>query len=242
VAGFDFEFAATPRQREFAGILLRQAQKLAARRGLALKYRWSDDNHYYATVDGPLIDMQVLVPMLITTMMVCTSTTASILSRNQLRRLASRVIHGYLDGLRGIEELVGDVCERLRAQPNSLAFDVGRSTHLSGKMGTFSDALVLYCEGRLRPDQIVEESHTILELLLKNALKTKSRKESFESMLNIAVDRGILRSDERRPLTELKKLRRSSKHKGQSISEEAVQDVTWDSVAACHRLLQHIRK
>lgn len=243
MAGFDFEVPSTIRQREFVKALLHQSQKLATQRGLTLKYRWTNDNLYYVTVDGPLMNMQVIVPMFITTMMVYASTTPTTsFSRNEFRRLASRVIDRYLKGIYEIEELVGDVSMQLEGEPNSLAFDVGKSTHLSGKIQSFSDTLVLYIEGRLGPDQIVEECHTILELLLRNALKIGTKKESFESMVNMAIGRRIINSKFRTPLIDLKNLRRNSKHKGQSISEERVQGFIWDSVTACHQLLRNFRK
>jgi hypothetical protein len=237
LAGFDFDVHATGRQKEFLKNLLRHSQNLATRHGLLLKYRWAPEDQYYVTVDGSLIKMQALVPMLITTIRIYAAASTTSLSKIEARRLALRIVDGYLEGLTEIEESVS-YFEDAGFIPNSLTFNVGNLTHLNGKMQSFSNTLVLYITGKLGPDQITEECHTILELLLKNALK---KKISFESMVSLAITNGILDSNFENNLIKLKDLRRDSKHHGQSISEKDVQGFIWDTVRACHQLLQKIR-
>jgi hypothetical protein len=69
------------------------------------------------------------------------------------------------------------------AAPRSYVFEAGAATHLKGALRRFTSALALYSNGELAPAQLIEEAHTILELVLRSALGDQSRDRTFAGMV-----------------------------------------------------------
>ena len=161
---------------------------------------------------------------------------------NQYRQdIAHRVTSSYANSLDEITETVEHISETFDGMPNSLSFDVGGATHLSGHINAFSNSLTLYYQGRILPHQIAEDAHTIIELLLRDVLGSSSNKLSFEEKVQSAEDKGCFDQKLAVALVQLKNLRRDAKHRGQGISNKVIDRLLPPVITASHRLARIIR-
>lgn len=160
---------------------------------------------------------------------------------SQRRKLARRITAGYASGLDEISEFVGHIADEVGGTPISYAFDPGSATHLVGRLESFSTALTLYDTGRLDPSQIVEECHTILELLMRDVLRQEPRGHSFEWMARRVAELGLIGGTLVDDLIRLKNLRRGAKHKAQGLSKQSFDGVLPTALQACHELCRVVR-
>lgn len=151
-------------------------------------------------------------------------------------RLAARVINGYAKGLRGNETLVADIARQFGGTPNSLVLSSGAKTHVAGRLRAFSELAALFCVGKVNPDQMIEECHTVAMLLLKSAVPRTRRSASFRGLVDRACEAGVLSESHREPLLRLNVLLRRAKHQGQSVSERLAPVVIFPVISALHEL------
>lgn len=221
---------------------MRIAQRLSTPRGLEFRYRWQNGGGYYVTVDGSLTSMQAtLEPLVVGALSHAEAATGFGGSRKR-SSIARRLTGAYAQGLDEITDFVEKMSESLGGTPNSWSFDVGRATHLGGHLKAFTTSLTTYHQGKLRPHQIAEECHTVIELLLRENLGANAKGRSFEGMVHLAFEGGLLDRALVAQLIELKNDRRDAKHKGQGISQAKMNELLPSIVAATHRLTWLFRK
>jgi hypothetical protein len=166
-------------------------------------------------------------------------------ARTERTRVAKGVVMAYLKGLtdfsRDLQGLVNSLGDgRIHAVPNSFVFDVGSATHLKGKIQNLTFSLLSYREGRMAPDQMGEECHTALELLLKTAVPSASP-ATFAALVGKAHEAHYFEDKAKDALIRLKDIRRKSKHSGQSMTAHEMDGLILDIVPIIHTLAKIIR-
>ena len=221
---------------------MRLSQRMSKTRGLKFHYSWQKDREYYVTVDGSLVSMQAMLEPLVNGTLSHAEASVGFGGVKARSAIARRLTIAYAEGLDEITDLVEHTSGYFGGIPNSYSFDVGRATHLKGHLRAFSTSLTMYHRGRIQPHQIAEESHTIIELLLRYILKNESDGRSFEEMVGLSIDKGIIDSVLQAPLLKLKVLRRNAKHKGQGISEDLMNEIMKSVLVATHQLVRLARR
>jgi hypothetical protein len=90
----------------------------------------------------------------------------------------------------------------------------------------------------IEEEQMLEEAHTITELLLTTALGVKS--VSYQGMAERARERGWLTAEQCRLLVKMKDVRRGTKHKGQRLRVLSAYDMIMNAVSCVHQVLAQI--
>jgi hypothetical protein len=245
MAGFDFWVHTPTRRRVLTRNLLFFIQRLGAERGCFIRFRWETTNRYYVTADGKLPDLQSLGQIMLDNLVSFAEGHSGPPGPSERARLAERVGMAYLErliefseDLQGLVDSFGK--ERIHAVPNSFIFDVGNATHLKGKIRNLTHSLLSYREGRMAPDQIGEDCHTVIELLLKAAVPCDGPM-TFAGLVERAHEANYFNDKARNALIRLKDLRRESKHRGQSITPDEMDGLILDVVPTIHSLTKIIR-
>jgi hypothetical protein len=259
MAGTDFAVEFTGAyERALLQRLLRHLQWRARQYGLELHYRKQrEDDEYYVIVDGPLRSMQAFGPRVAMEVLVCAEFADRPKPAWRRTDLAHELIRGYEEGLEKITGAVLYLHRELKplaigaagdlASPLSLVFDrTGVPTHLHASIDRFEATLAKYAAMpvMLLPDMIVEEeqmleeAHTITELLLRTSVGVKSL--SYRDLADRAWQQGWLTAGQHRLLLRLKDVRRGTKHKGQSVRLLAGYRMIMNAVACSHQLLAQI--
>ena len=235
MAGFDFEIRATRRQRTVLAQLLRLLQDGSKEVSVELRFRWRL-SEYRVSVNGPLIAMQMLAVQIGDATRTHLASTRPRLAAAERARLAVRVTDGYVNALRENETLVADIARQFGGTPMSLLLSPGAKTHVAGRLRAFSELAALFCVGKVNPDQMTEECHTVAMLLLKNAVTRNKRDASFRGLVEQACEAGVLSESHREPLLRLNALRRRAKHQGQSVPWKIAPAVIFPVISALHEL------
>lgn len=93
--------------------------------------------------------------------------------------------------------------------------------------------------GHLSPELAIEETHSMVGLLLRTVLGCGDR--AFPAMIEEARRANCLPDDGARALTELNRLRRRVKHRAQSVDPAKADALVHDVVEVCQLLLKVIR-
>jgi hypothetical protein len=240
MAGFDFHVRTALRQRLLVKRLLFFVQRLASVRECRLTFRWSKSGYYYVTIDGRLPDIQSLGYTMLDKLISFAEGYPGPPNLAARRSTAKSIVIAYLAALDKFALSLQGLCDRLNGTPNSFFFHSGKATHLEGKLRNFTLALLLYREGWLAADQIGEECHTLVELLLRRAFPHDDRK-AFAALVQQAHDAAYLDRDARDALIILKDFRRKAKHVGQSIPFMEMDALVFKVVPAAHTLLKIVR-
>lgn len=214
---------------------LRVAQRMAGRRGLRFTYTWRPRTGFRIQVDGSLTAMQSFVEPLTLAAHVIAEAAACFGRRETRVRNVRQISEGYAEALDELTSIVHELSAVLDGTPNSYDFAEQGPTHLRGHLKEFTHSLARYHNLEIPPRHVVEECHTIVELLLRWRLDSKEG--VFAKMVHEAVERALLSDEIANQLLELKEYRKRAKHFGQGVSEEAANKLLPSVVEACHLLL-----
>ena len=242
MAEFDFDIDIASSERPFLQSLLRLAQRLSNLRGLKLRYRWSSESTYRCTVDGSLPSMQAFLDPLVYGLLSYVEGATKYGTANYRKTMARRLSKAYAEGLDEMSEFVNECSVMFKCTPNSLSFDVGTASQLRGHLDGFTNFLSLYQQGKIKPYQIAEEAHTALELLMGQVLGQDAKNKSFAQMVDLVVQKQYLKPDLEVPIIRLKNHRRGSKHKGQEISYQDIDELLPAILEASHQLVRIINR
>lgn len=240
MAGIEFEMDIDRDERDFARSLLRLAQRLAKARGLQFTFRWAKDGRYRVNVDGQLPTMQAFLKPMTFALLAHAEGQVSAGPADLRRSIARRFTRKYAESLDQISEAIGDVAEALGGAPRSYSFRVESATHLSGRLDEFSMALAEYHDGTLTPNQVTEECHTVLELLMKAVVGRKAKGMTFREMIHTLADQGTISGHLEDDLVQMKNLRRSAKHQGQAVQASVFNSLLGSVLQACHELCREL--
>jgi len=220
VAGFDLDITFKESTDELGRALLQRLQRAGRSVDLRVSYRRSTEYAFYVTVDGPLPAMQMLCFQVELELPAFADGYPKPVRRATRLRVADQLIDRYTAGVARITQSVLDTSAQFAAIPNSLRFDAGDSTELEGVLNPYSHMVTLFWLGFVPATHAVEEAHTAVEVVLKQALgKPKSRGAFFELVAE-AKDRGLVTAEQHDELIELKDVRKGIKHRGHGVSIE----------------------
>lgn len=252
MAGFDFNVPVTPNERNYAKTLLRYIQRLAkdrlCTRPTIISFRWSKPNlkrnyhHYIVTVDGDFTEIQAFC-MDISWALIHFDYGFRVGAKLKKRSLLSQVIPlSFLKALMEFNDELNALTEEMHKigipiLPNTYLFKNTGIETVDSILGDLSVCLINWRNGKLSPNTLTEHLHTGIEILLKKTLKKTNRGYSFADLSTMAKDEGIISDDEYSALISLKNMRRDSKHRGQSVTEERLMKILEFSFPACHKLI-----
>jgi len=247
VAGFDFTVRCKLATRDVYSALLRYATIIARNMECVFHYEWQNSNGYYVTVDGSLRSFQALAFALHDALPAFAGGYASDCNQSALRRCGKIIAQAYTKRLATVTIDFHDFADQLsKGIGQTLTFssywlDVGERSHLMAKCRDFLYASQAYHRGRLPPSHFAEEAHTIVELLLKEALQPLHENFSFEGLTKLAEEQMLINSEQSKALINLKNLRRDSKHRGQSVPLAKMDKLFPRVLDACQALAARIR-
>lgn len=261
--GFGFTVQYERATLELMRRLLRHTQRQGHYFGLEVRYRkrpvWEE---YLVEVDGPLRGMQALSTRLWIELPLLAEWHDAPKPTWRRTDAAYDLLEGYADGVGDMTRSALHLRRTLRRLtlpeyadvayfPESIVFDEDSiPTHLVAPLRTFEAVLALFQNlpenaamvwppMRIEVELVVEEAHTAVELLLRNALGTRS--QSFAQMAEVAFSRGWINRGQRDSLVDLKNLRKRVKHHGQDAGLLSnAYTLVMNAAACCHLLLEQI--
>jgi hypothetical protein len=242
MAGFDLRFCLhSEEERELLRVLLRAVQLRARERSVDFSYKADPPNCYWLTLDGSLLEVEPLLMRLMFDLPAVAEGFQSPTRLGRRRRFARRLTNEINMALRAFLEDHTEVAHMLGGLPVSLTFDVGRASHLRGRMTVLSHVTTLYLERQIDPETMLEEMHTALETLLRSCLGTKSKDKSFVGMVDLGEKMGLYSGPVSLQLKKLNSNRRSVKHGGQGVRVAVVDEMLFDSLMACQSAATYLR-
>jgi hypothetical protein len=166
--------------------------------------------------------------------------------RRQRVAVASRFLNALrvrLAEMTGWLQAIADRFQQsgLGGVPNSIAFDVGRRSHLRSSLDALTRTLALDIAGRVEQRTVIEETHTAVEHVLRAYRGKRAKDLSFKGMAQAAYADGVLPRDQLRNLLEMKDLRRDAKHRGQGFGERRAGELIAGATVSIHTLLARLR-
>jgi hypothetical protein len=265
MAGFGFKFEFDDDALELVRRLLRHCQRQARYFVVEFHYRIDrGENKYLVTVDGPLRGMQALGARLWIEVPLLADWHDKPKPSWRRTDAGYEFLEGYAGGLRDLTASVQRLPKMFKRMvlpeladrayiPESIIFDhevIPR--HLAGPLRTFEATLAMFQNlpehsmdvwppiETVEVDLVIEEAHTVTELLLRTALHVRS--QSYDQMVRSAQGRGWLNAGQRDALIALKDLRKRIKHHGQNAPRFSpdIYPLVMNAAACCHLLLEQI--
>ena len=241
MAGFDFHVPKHATGETLQRGLLRLTQSEARDLGLQFRYR-SEGGDFWGEFDGPLTLMYALQASLEDDFPTYVAAASAPPDRQQRRRIARALLCAFDEGLQRITDAIHkEIAPALGGVPNSVVFDDGSTSHLAHLLRSLTRTLILDMQGRVSRQTAVEETHTVLENLLRPLLGRTARNWSFAEMVDEAALRGHLSEMEARDVKRLKDVRREAKHRGQQPDEAETGRLLSVSITVIQKLLARIR-
>lgn len=242
MAGFDFRVS---KQRSAAGEQLQRSLFRwiqANARDLALKFRYySEGRDLWGVLDGPLVSMHLLRAYLDEDFYAYASAYAIPPDRRQRLAVAKRLLDAFDEGLAEITQGVQEIAGTFGGTPNSIVFHYGKKTHLARPLRSLTQTLIGEMQGRVSTATVVEETHTVIEVLLRNALGRDARRLSFHDMVDAAYERDLIVGNQADDVKKLSRVRRNAKHRGQGFDEMEAQRLLVEATTVIHKLLASLQ-
>lgn len=241
MAGFDFHVPKHAMGETLQRGLLRLIQSEARDLGLQFRFR-SEGRDLWGALDGSLPLMYALRAYLEDDFPTYVAAASAPPDLQQRRRIARALLRAFDEGLEGITEAIHDeIAPMIGGVPNSIVFDDGSKSHVARLLRALTRTLILDMQGRVSRHTAVEETHTVLENLLRTLLGRGARNSSFAQMVDEAASRSYLSEAEAVGVKRLKDVRRDSKHRGQQSDEGETGRLLQVSVTVIQKLLARIR-
>ena len=240
MAGFDFDFEASPVGTELQRTLLRWSQRAATDMDLTLTWRTSNVR-VRVEVNGSLPPMWALHERLTNDFEVIASSYPAPSRRSDRLRIANDILMSFREGLSGITAAVHEISERLNGVPRSIVFEYGSKSHLARVLRSLSYTLVLDMQGRVSKRNVVEEAHGALEQVLRTYLGREGRALTLQQMIDAVHAGSVITADHARDLQRLRLLRNAAKHSSQEFDDAEASHPLAVAIEVLHRVLPAIR-
>jgi hypothetical protein len=241
MAGFDFRFCFQPEERDLVVLLLRAAQRRARAVDVQLTYASDGKSCFLVVIDGSLIDIEPLVLRLSLDLPSIAEGFSSSFRLRRRRRVAVRLIQELNTALSEFFGFLLEITTRMGGVPHSLTFDAGSRSHIQGRLNVLTRAISLYLSGGIDPETMLEELHTAVETLLKEALGAEAKGRVFADLVKAGQERGWYRQVVAERLLAMKDHRKLVKHHGQGVSDSTVDEIMLDVVITCQVITAHLR-
>ena len=253
MAGFDFHVPVQLWERPFAAVLLRELQRMASMRlcdrPTVVRFNWrfprkSHNYHrYIVSIDGDFAEVQAFAFDALYSLQHFSrgyrvgqpefrkSYLPAIVPISFIKRISE-----ISDGFHNLEAQVSAMHPGVKLQTNNYMFRQTGCSDVDRVLAATRNILLQWRSGFIAGPTLAEQMHTACEVSLKAALGTPSSVDAFAVHVVEASRRGIIDSNQKEALIELKNARRNIKHQGQGINPERLLKLVQGSVGALHAL------
>jgi hypothetical protein len=252
MAGFDLDVPTIPHEREVAKRGLHFLQCHARQMDVQIKYKWVPRSkftsaHYYVTVDGSFPSIQALCSRAIDVIPAYCEGFKAGKPEYRKSRMGQVITIALFKAMTEFNEQLHTIVNDAKSLfgvsplPNTFFFSETGNDRCDKLLNSLSSSLIQFENGRIRPEQLVETFHTVIEFLLKAVTGSGNRGVSFSEMAKIGFQNDIIEHNHNILLDKFKILRNNAKHKGQLISIKKVVPMVNELIPICHILVNNIR-
>jgi len=240
VAGFDFDFKYTDRQAPVVVACMAAATTRARQLGLTWHWRTLGDGHLRVIVNGNSRRTDLLGYRLERDLpLVAEGCRAADLPPSRRRDVGRGVADLFLRGrhVRQEDTMVLRGATETRYYYPPYEYECPQYPLLHARLGTTVNVIVAWNFREIAPEILLEELHTACELVLEESVNRRSKRLSFQQLIEAAEAAGHLKThpfaeapDPVRLLTELKDLRKDVRHRAKAGAQGWLDD-NWEAVA-----------